>query len=459
MKNHSLSKTIALSLGVLVMSLLISFVVLAWTGPDSPPPLGNVADLIKMSLGIPQIDISINPSIWIKDTGGGDLIRLETGEGVKFRVENTGKTIIGGEMNMSENRITNISLPLNSGDVASREFLIDYVDAAAGEAGDVSSWWGTGEDGDVTITTDTSVGTEVKFYNNLIVNSGVRLFSDKEALFIFVKDTLTLNGIIELESTIAGGDGGLYIDSGRGGKSAGVLILFAQNITGSGYVKANGKNGGRGNSRGGTRPPDQISGNHGKSAMLDGYDYIFSEGGMSRLGGKAGDPILAAFPILAKHVYSSSLIGLPILNGLGGSGGGGASGVRTNSNSCSYVYGGGGGGGGSSGGKGGQGGGGAAKSGCNATAGQGGGGGGSGGIIFIGSKNVSSLNVEAVGGLGGTGGSGTARGGDGGGGGGGMVIVVGNTDIDYMVTGGTGGTGGEDGRYFFFDITSSFFSP
>lgn len=130
MKNYSLSKTIALSLGVLAMSLLISFVVLAWTGPDSPPPLGNVADLIKMSLGIPQIDISINPSIWIKDTGGGDLIRLETGEGVKFRVENTGKTIIGGEMNMSENRITNISLPLNSGDVASKEFLIDYVEAA-----------------------------------------------------------------------------------------------------------------------------------------------------------------------------------------------------------------------------------------------------------------------------------------------------------------------------------------
>lgn len=42
MKNHSLSKTIALSLGVLVMSLLVSFIVLAWTGPSSPPPEGNV---------------------------------------------------------------------------------------------------------------------------------------------------------------------------------------------------------------------------------------------------------------------------------------------------------------------------------------------------------------------------------------------------------------------------------
>lgn len=44
MKKYSISKTIALSLGVLAMSLLISFVVLAstWTGPIEVPPLGNV---------------------------------------------------------------------------------------------------------------------------------------------------------------------------------------------------------------------------------------------------------------------------------------------------------------------------------------------------------------------------------------------------------------------------------
>ena len=43
MKNYSISKTIALSLGVLAMSLLISFMVLAWTEPGVTPPEENVA--------------------------------------------------------------------------------------------------------------------------------------------------------------------------------------------------------------------------------------------------------------------------------------------------------------------------------------------------------------------------------------------------------------------------------
>jgi len=133
MKNYSIPKTIALSLGVLVMSLLFSFIVLAWTEPSSSPPLGNVADLIRMALGVPQIETSTHPSIWIKDSGGGDLIRLETEDSVKFTVENTGKTIIGGEvgeMDLSGNRISNLGLPLSLSDAATKEFVMDYVDAS-----------------------------------------------------------------------------------------------------------------------------------------------------------------------------------------------------------------------------------------------------------------------------------------------------------------------------------------
>ena len=45
MKKYFFSKTIALSLGVLAMSLLIGFIVLAWTEPTSSPPEGNVSPM------------------------------------------------------------------------------------------------------------------------------------------------------------------------------------------------------------------------------------------------------------------------------------------------------------------------------------------------------------------------------------------------------------------------------
>jgi len=60
MKKHSISKTIALSLGVLAMSLLISFIVLAWTEPGSSPPGGNVA----APLWSESADLNLAGSTW-----------------------------------------------------------------------------------------------------------------------------------------------------------------------------------------------------------------------------------------------------------------------------------------------------------------------------------------------------------------------------------------------------------
>jgi len=60
MKKHSISKTIALSLGVLAMSLLISFIVLAWTEPGSSPPGGNVA----AALWSESADLNLAGSTW-----------------------------------------------------------------------------------------------------------------------------------------------------------------------------------------------------------------------------------------------------------------------------------------------------------------------------------------------------------------------------------------------------------
>jgi len=60
MKKYFLSKTIALSLGVLAMSLLISFIVLAWTEPGSAPPAGNVSAPLESESG----DLNLAGATW-----------------------------------------------------------------------------------------------------------------------------------------------------------------------------------------------------------------------------------------------------------------------------------------------------------------------------------------------------------------------------------------------------------
>jgi hypothetical protein len=85
--------------------------------------------------------------------------------------------------------------------------------------------FGDGSDGDVTISSNTTLpagtdGVKVMKYNNLTVNSGVYLegnTSDK-ALVILVKGTLTLNGTIRMNGR--GGAGGAA-GNGRGGGAGG----------------------------------------------------------------------------------------------------------------------------------------------------------------------------------------------------------------------------------------------
>lgn len=61
--------------------------------------------------------------------------------------------------------------------------------------------YGTGADGNVTVTTDTVLTSDV-YYNNLTVNSGVIL--NTNGFRIFVKNTLTLNGYIGVGSVSGG---------------------------------------------------------------------------------------------------------------------------------------------------------------------------------------------------------------------------------------------------------------
>ena len=64
--------------------------------------------------------------------------------------------------------------------------------------------YGSGTDGDVTIT-GTTVLAEDMYYNNLTVNSGINLVTN--GFRVFVKETLTNNGVIGLPSSAAGETG------------------------------------------------------------------------------------------------------------------------------------------------------------------------------------------------------------------------------------------------------------
>src|SRR3990167_11397550 len=82
--------------------------------------------------------------------------------------------------------------------------------------------FGDGSDGDVTITSGTTTLTRDMFYNNLVINSGAILVT--ASFRVFVKGTLTNNGIIKNNGN-AGGNGGTGVTSTQGaGGSAGAAI-------------------------------------------------------------------------------------------------------------------------------------------------------------------------------------------------------------------------------------------
>jgi hypothetical protein len=107
--------------------------------------------------------------------------------------------------------------------------------------------YGPGNDGDVTIDTDTDLGVDnVKYYDSLTVTTGVTLTAN-HPFIIYVADTLTLNGNIAVnlaeEAGGAGGSGNEGYDGGAGGQNGGTVFVFAAAVVGNGKVQANGGNG------------------------------------------------------------------------------------------------------------------------------------------------------------------------------------------------------------------------
>jgi len=327
--------------------------------------------------------------------------------------------------------------------------------------------YGDGDDGDVTISSNTTI-TRDMYYNNLTVDNTYTLKSG--GYRIFVKDTLTNNGTISQAGNDGsngtnGGQPGNPFDAGVGG--AGGAALTSGTVFG-GYVGIAGGDGGLGGTEIGN--PDGQPGSPGASVGANSTKGITGEDGVAGVaGGRGGDgedPTYDDGPGgagTAAGTNSGTIFNtphnsfhclrlfddLPTLTQLevsaasGGSGGGGGGG---SGNSFSGTGPGGGGGGGAGGGgstggilpiyariiinagtittkggdggdggDGGNGGGGATQYDSGGGGGAGGGAGGNGGVaLLVYSKLTDTGTITVVKGDGGSAGSGGAKGGSGG---------------------------------------------
>ena len=252
------------------------------------------------------------------------------------------------------------------------------------------SFFGTGDQGNVTLTTGTTTLAQESHYNNLTVVSGAILKVNGHRLY--VKDTLTINAGGQID------DNGNNASGSTGGASVGIKnYLGASQVAGrNGIVNSAGT---AGAGSGGNTPP-----NNSGLAPIGGAGGA----GGANAGGVAGG---AGGALFNQRLIANWIIGrVPRDNSQWASGGGGASGGSDS---------------------------------VNATSGAGGGAGG--GIWIAARRIINSGSILAVGGnaSNATGTSGNAGGG--GGGGGGWIVIATTTPPGSIGTistaGGTGGAG------------------
>lgn len=255
----------------------------------------------------------------------------------------------------------------------------------------VTLLFGTGTDGDATISSNTTLSADM-YYNNLTVNSGITL--NTGGYRVFVKGLLTNDGRI-----------------GAPGNAASVATGgSALNMTTSGGWAGAGANGGTGAGSQGATPATgdnalAVSGSGGAGGTGSGG----SGGATKNYGSNPGVPSGGA-----KFGYHP----LNALLGAGAPGGTNSSGQKVS-----------GGWGGSSGGG-------------DGTNSGGGGGGGGGNVVVAAKRLAGSGSFTAVGGAGGNPAAGNCGGG--GGGGGGYIFIVSTAtslgSLTTVVSGGAGGT-------------------
>jgi hypothetical protein len=335
-----------------------------------------------------------------------------------------------------------------------------------------NSYFGTGADGSVTISSDTTLSKDM-YYSDLTVNNTKSLNTANYR--IFVSGTLTVNGTIKNNGTNGnngnpGGNstGGYYGGGGGGGGSSGlgggIVAIYAKSIiigsTGViqsiGGVGGNGGNGGNGSSNGGAGSAGLGGAGGASISAVSGATIagtVASGAGASGAnGGGVGSPSTGGTASKAATLINS----IGVIGAIGGSGGasGGTAYTVTpdtasiiskpdllpyipqfavslhtfRNSSSSYMV-------GSAQGNGGCGGSGA--KGESSTTGNGGGGGGggaggTGGVIVMLYKTIlndgSITTTGGAGGTGGVGGAGTSNGSNGGNG------ATGTTGIIYQIS-------------------------
>lgn len=262
--------------------------------------------------------------------------------------------------------------------------------------------FGDGSDGDATISTNTTLASD-KYYNNLTINSGIVL--ETGGYHIFVKGTLTNNGVISNNGG-AGGDGGVGgVDSGTAGVKAaeGTVSGGTAGVEGGGYY-------------------------HGGLPGLAGNPSITNVNGVSGGDGRGGAG--GAAGVATPETLHFGVTSKSSLNGY----------VFNNENtdfSLEYLYG--------------QISGALLSSSAGSGSGSGNAGGGSGatgGVVYVAGAIITGTgSIQAKGGAGGVGAGGPGGGGGGGGGSGGFVALIYNSfsGVSIDVGGGAGGAGGGSG--------------
>lgn len=255
--------------------------------------------------------------------------------------------------------------------------------------------WGNGADGDVTISTNTTL-TRDMFYNNLTINSGAVL--NTGGYRVFVANTWAMFGSVTVARNGANGSGataGAALAAGTlSGSSAG-----GAGTTGNGFpgVAANASYGASGGAGGRSLQNDNVTTYNPGGAAGAATAPTAVQGSLQGI----ADLIAARFGVVPGALTTK------FTGGAGGGGGGG------NGSASSF----------------------------------GGGGGSGGGVVMVCARlithdGVGVASIQANGGNGGNG-SGTLRAGGGGGGGGGTVIVITTSaqpgTVTTSVAGGTGG--------------------
>jgi hypothetical protein len=287
----------------------------------------------------------------------------------------------------------------------------------------VSAYYGDGSDGDVVISSNTTL-TRDMYYDDLTINSTFTLSTG--GYRVFVKGTLTNNGTIANNGVVgANGTNATSSAIGTGGAGgaapAGVTVFSTANA---------GTTGGNGGSQA-VSPTVGANGTNitysvGTIGGKGGNGGVGSTGGAGAVSGTVGT-VTASGTNGIKDIFlafTQNLFGNSLKAGTPGTGGGG--GLADGASSGTHY------------------------------AGGAGGGGSCGGVVLVAAKILAGTGViSSVGGNGGNAGTGhigTATGnagvggsGGGGGGAGGILILVSSTNINpytMTVTGGTGGTGG-----------------